>query len=122
VDRFPKMRGHWWYAAALGSRVLALNLGRPFNLHWPRFADADPSLGEDHNARLNDLALATYWCPGVAVRRPGDFKGLRGTGTCIPSAVNYHYVSSFWQGTNDCGDDSRGGTFASARSGKCGIV
>ena len=30
-----------------------------FNLHHPPVADVDPSLGADHNARNNEIALAT---------------------------------------------------------------
>jgi hypothetical protein len=84
---FPKLRGKRWYAAALGSKVLVLNLDSLspltpqseqqrwiidelahlpgsvkfvfFNLHHPPLADVDPSLGDDHNARPNEIALAT---------------------------------------------------------------
>lgn len=83
---FPRLRGHRWYSAQLGSKVLALNLDSTLpltagseqqawvidqlanlpptvkfvfvNLHHPPVSDKDPSLGEDHNARPNEIALA----------------------------------------------------------------
>lgn len=83
---FPKLRGHRWYSAQLGSKVLVLNLDSTsdlkagseqqkwildqlanlpktvkfvfVNLHHPPVTDNDPSLGDDHNARPNEIALA----------------------------------------------------------------
>ncbi len=83
---FPKLRGHRWYAAQLGSKVLVLNLDSTsdlvagseqqkwildelanlpktvkfvfVNLHHPPVTDHDPGLGADHNARPNEIALA----------------------------------------------------------------
>jgi hypothetical protein len=84
---FPKLRGHRWYAAAIGSKVLVLNLDSTsplthgseqqrwiidelthlprevryvlFNMHHPPVADLDPAIDADHNARPNEIALAT---------------------------------------------------------------
>ena len=84
---FPKLRGHRWYAVQAGSNVAILNLdsnsslmpgseqdgwiksqlaGLPktvkfvfFNLHHPPVTDNEPLLGADHNARPNEIALAT---------------------------------------------------------------
>jgi hypothetical protein len=84
---FPTLRGHRWYAVQAGSRVVVLNLDSNssllpgseqqdwvkgqladlpktvkfvfFNLHHPPVADHEPLLGADHNARPNEIALAT---------------------------------------------------------------
>lgn len=85
---FPDLRGRRWYAVALGSRVLAINLdsdsslldGSPqrqwlaaelgalsprvrfvlISLHHPPVTDPQQGLLADHNARPNEIALATY--------------------------------------------------------------
>ena len=85
---FPKLRGHRWYSAAIGSKIYVLNLDsnssllpgsdqmkwiqaeleslKPsvqfvfFNLHHPPVADLMPEAGADHNPRPNEIALADF--------------------------------------------------------------
>ena len=84
---FPKLRGHRWYSVQAGSKVVILNLDSNssllpgseqqewvkgqlanlaktvkfvfINLHHPPVTDTEPILGADHNARPNEIALAT---------------------------------------------------------------
>lgn len=84
-NAFPKLRGVRWYTAEIGSRMLVLNLDSTMpltpgteqykwiegvlghlaptvrfvflNLHHPPAADSMPEIGEDHNARPNEIPL-----------------------------------------------------------------
>ncbi len=94
---FPRLRGHRWYAVEAGSRVVFLNLDSNssllpgseqqdwikgqfanlpntvrlvfFNLHHPPVTDNEPLLGADHNARPNEIALATLLRSSPARKR-----------------------------------------------------